>query len=119
VTTGRRDHPLRARTEQILCSIVQSYIDTGEPVASMDISRMRRHQLSSASIRNVMAELAAEGYLQQPHASAGRVPTSKAFELFVDNLPGRRIQPEELNRIQKRLVETESLEQLLALVLLG
>ena len=113
MTSGnsRRDHSLRGRTEQILCSIVKTYIETGEPVASMDISRLRRYQLSAASIRSVMAELASEGFLHQPHASAGRVPTSKAFELFVDNLPGRRILPEELTRIRKRLDETDSLDQ--------
>jgi heat-inducible transcriptional repressor len=108
---GRREHPLGARTGQILCSIVKTYIETGEPVASLDISRLRRYQLSAASIRNVMAELAAQGYLQQPHASAGRVPTSKAFELFVDMLPGRRIQSDELTRIRQRLSGAESLNQ--------
>jgi heat-inducible transcriptional repressor len=108
---NRREQPLKARTEQILCSIVKTYIETGEPVASLDISRMRRYQLSAASVRNVMAELAAEGYLHQPHASAGRVPTSKAFALFVDNLPGRRIQADELLRIRQRLAGTESLDQ--------
>ena len=91
-SSSRRDHTLRPRTEQILCSIVKSYIDTGEPVASLEIARLRRHQLSAASIRNVMAELAAEGYLHQSHASAGRIPTGKAFELFVDNLPDRRVE---------------------------
>ncbi len=108
---SRRDHPLRARTEQILCSIVKTYIETGEPVASLDISKLRRYQLSSASIRNVMSELAAEGFLYQPHASAGRVPTGKAFELFVDNLPGRRLDAEQLTRIRQRLGGAESLDQ--------
>ncbi|MCC6539133.1 MAG: heat-inducible transcription repressor HrcA [Bryobacterales bacterium] len=107
----RREHPLTARTEQILCSIVRNYIETGEPVASLDISRLRRFQLSPASIRNVMAELAAEGYLHQPHASAGRVPTGKAFEVFVETLPGRRLQADELARIRERLSGADSLEQ--------
>ena len=110
-SSSRRDHPLRARTEQILCSIVKAYIDTGEPVASLEISRLRRHQLSAASIRNVMAELAAEGYLHQSHASAGRIPTGRAFELFVDNLPDRRLHSEEVIRIRERLSEAESLDQ--------
>ena len=101
---------MRARTGQILCSIVKAYIDTGEPVASLEISRLRRYQLSAASIRNVMAELAAEGYLHQPHASAGRVPTGKAFELFVEHLPGRRVQNGELTRIRGRLSESDSLD---------
>lgn len=102
---------MNARTAQILCSIVKAYIETGEPVASLDISRLRRYHLSAASIRNVMGELAAEGYLSQPHASAGRVPTSKAFGLFVDNLPGRRIQSDELSRIRERLAVADTLDK--------
>lgn len=107
----RREHSLTARDEQILCSIVRAYIETGEAVASSDISRLRRHQLSPASIRNVMVELAAEGYLQQAHASAGRIPTSRAFELFVNRLPGRRLHADEFTRIRGRLSDTSSLEQ--------
>ncbi len=110
-SSGREQHSLKGRTEQILCSIVKTYIETGEPVASLDISRLRRYQLSPASIRSVMAELANEGFLHQPHASAGRVPTSKAFGLFVDKLPGRRLQADELTRISQRLDETESLDK--------
>lgn len=107
----RREHSLTARDEQILCSIVRTYIETGEAVASNDISRLRRHQLSPASIRSVMVELAAEGYLQQAHASAGRIPTSRAFDLFVNRLPGRRLHAEEFTRIRERLSDASSLEQ--------
>jgi len=102
---------LSPRTEQILCSIVKAYIETGQPVASGDISRLRRHPLSPATIRNVMVELASEGYLQQPHTSAGRVPTSRAFEVFVESLPGRRLVQEELGRIRGALREAGSFEQ--------
>jgi heat-inducible transcriptional repressor len=82
---------------------VECYIETGEPVASGDISRMRRFHISPATIRMVMAELAAEGYLQQPHTSAGRVPTDKAFEAFVSQLPSHRVQSSELGRIRESL----------------
>lgn len=96
----KRASSLPARTEQILCSIVQAYIDTGQPVASADISRQRRHGLGSASIRGVMAELAAEGFLHQPHTSAGRVPTDKGYRFYVDNLLGvLSISNDDLSRI--------------------
>src|SRR5487761_2630899 len=71
---------LSSRTRDILPSIVRSYIETGEPVASRALSRERQDQLSPASIRNVMADLCEEGYLAQPHTSAGRIPTQKAFQ---------------------------------------
>jgi heat-inducible transcriptional repressor len=102
---------LNARSERILWSIVQTYVETGQPVASADISRLRRHGLSSASIRNIMAELAAEGYLHQPHTSAGRVPTEKAFQAFVSALPGRRVQHDEVGRIRDALQEAGSVEE--------
>ena len=64
-----------ARKLEILHAIVKAYIETGEPVASRSIARARRDSLSPASIRNVMADLYDEGYLSQPHTSAGRIPT--------------------------------------------
>ena len=71
------------RSLEVLHEIVESYIATGEPVASRFIARRRRDGLSAASIRNVMADLDEEGYLSQPHTSAGRVPTEKAFRSYV------------------------------------
>ena len=82
----RTDAPLNFRYQDILTSIVRAYIDTGEPVGSRTISKRRHNTLSPASIRNVMADLADEGYLSQPHTSAGRVPTEKAFRFFVGSL---------------------------------
>lgn len=90
---------------------MQNYIDTGEPVASGDISRLRRFNLSPATVRMVMAELAAEGYLQQPHTSAGRVPTDKAFATFVSHLPSNRVQGTELGRIRESLSEAGTVER--------
>jgi heat-inducible transcriptional repressor len=94
---------LNRRTIQILHSIVQSYIDTGEPVASRTISRRQGDTLSAASIRNVMADLYDDGYLSQPHTSAGRVPTEKAFRSYVSSLVGRRILAAELQRLRAEL----------------
>lgn len=109
------DEPaLSPRAQQILLSIVKSHIETGEPVASADISRLRRHRLSSASIRNVMAELASEGYLEQPHTSAGRLPTAKAYRVFADTLHAPRIPAMELGRLRGRLSGAGTVEDLVA-----
>src|SRR5437764_2692895 len=82
----RMDAPLKTRHQEILSSIVRAYIETGEPVGSRTISKRRQDELSPASIRNVMADLADEGYLAQPHTSAGRIPTTRAFRAFVNSL---------------------------------
>src|SRR5215813_5109723 len=83
--------PLNFRYQEILNSIVRAYIETGEPVGSRTISKLRQASLSPASIRNVMADLADEGYLSQPHTSAGRVPTEKAFQVFASSLTVSRM----------------------------
>ena len=83
------DAELKTRHREILNSIVREYIETGEPVGSRTISKLRQNSLSPASIRNVMADLADEGYLSQPHTSAGRVPTEKAFRFYAGCLPPR------------------------------
>ncbi len=104
--TGRSqfDH----RTQNILQSIVEAYIETGEPVASRTLSRVGGRQLSPATIRNVMADLCDEGYLSQPHTSAGRVPTIKAFQAYVESLPTRRLGASELQRVRSELRRTDS-----------
>src|SRR5260370_34921299 len=85
------DDALTGRTQEILNSIVRAYIETGEPVGSRTISKRRKDGLSPASIRNAMADLADEGYLSQPHTSAGRLPTEKAFLCYVRPLAAGRI----------------------------
>jgi len=107
MTTGSE---LSSRIEQILCSIVRAYIDQGEPVPSAAISRLRRHRLSPASIRSIMAELASAGYLSQPHSSAGRVPTEKAFRLYVQGMESKRPRHERVGRIRGELSEAGSVE---------
>jgi len=97
--------PLKTRHEEILNAIVRTYIETGEPVASRALSRRRSNTLSPASIRNVMADLADEGYLSQPHTSAGRVPTEKAFRFYVRSLTASKIQSSEFERLRSELSE--------------
>jgi heat-inducible transcriptional repressor len=102
---------LASRTAEILHSIVQTYIDTGEPVASRTISRRRRDGLSPATIRNIMADLCDQGFLEQPHTSAGRVPTEKAFRNFVQSLHVTRLLSAEIERLQNELTQTGTVEQ--------
>lgn len=93
-----------ARKFEILHAIVRAYIDGGEPVASRDVARRRRDGLSAASIRNAMADLYDEGYLSQPHTSAGRVPTEKAFRSYIQSLTGsNRVLSFELDRVRAAL----------------
>src|SRR5262245_1381406 len=87
----RMDVPLRTRHREVLHSLVREYIESGEPVGSRVLSKRRNDPLSPASIRNVMADLADEGYLSQPHTSAGRVPTEKAFRFYVKSLVASRM----------------------------
>src|SRR5579885_3496643 len=84
------DLPRGARHSEILNDIVRAYIETGEPVGSRTISKGSSESLSPASIRNVMADLADDGYLSQPHTSAGRIPTLKAFRCYVGLLLANR-----------------------------
>jgi heat-inducible transcriptional repressor len=101
---------LGPRAAEILHSIVQSYIETGDPVASRTISRRRRDGLSAASIRNVMADLCEMGYLAQPHTSAGRVPTETAFRCYVQSLAAKRLLAAEVDRVRSQFNEAGSME---------
>ena len=76
------------REREILTAIVETYISTGEPVGSRTLARGSREGLSAATIRNVMADLSDAGLLEQPHTSAGRVPTPAAYRYYVKNLTG-------------------------------
>jgi len=102
---------LSGRKLEILTSIVKSYILTGAPVGSRRISERRKDRLSSASVRNVMAELEAQGLLTHPHTSAGRVPTEKAFRFYVQNLNAARLEPAEADFVRVNLREAGSLEE--------
>ena len=99
------------RSLEVLHEIVETYIATGEPVASRSIARRRRDGLSAASIRNVMADLDEEGYLSQPHTSAGRVPTEKAFRSYVQSLGMRKLVAAEIERLRGQFGRLETMEQ--------
>ena len=98
---------ITARQRAILASIIESYVETGEPVGSGTIVRMGGEAggLSPATVRNEMAALAEVGLLEQPHTSAGRVPTARAFRMYVDDLSGSR-------RIQNKGLPAQSREEI-------
>ena len=83
------NRPLVGRREQeILTAIVETFISTGEPVGSRTLARGNREGLSAATIRNVMADLAEAGLLEQPHTSAGRVPSIEGYRYYVEKMTG-------------------------------
>ncbi|MGB0681006.1 MAG: heat-inducible transcriptional repressor HrcA [Polyangiales bacterium] len=84
--SGERHFELHFRSRRILYAAITEYIATGQPVGSRTLARRYGLNLSAASIRNVLADLEETGYLSQPHASAGRVPTDRGFRVFVDAL---------------------------------
>ncbi len=102
--------PLNLREAGILQTIVQSYLETGEPVASQTLAKLAGAKLSPATIRNVMAALADRGFLAQPHPSAGRVPTEKAIRAYVKGLAVRVVSAE-LARMRARLSEARTVER--------
>lgn len=77
---------LDERKVKILQAIIRNYLETGEPVGSRTISKYTDLNLSSATIRNEMADLEELGYILQPHTSAGRIPSDKGYRLYVDNM---------------------------------
>ena len=79
----------KERHRAVLAAVIEEYIRSGEPVGSKALVSLLGNTVSSATIRNDMADLAADGYLEQPHTSAGRVPTAKAYRLYVDRLMRR------------------------------
>jgi len=83
---SREQARLSERAQQLLKVLVESYIRDGQPVGSRSLSRESGLSLSSATIRNVMADLEAYGFVSSPHTSAGRVPTPKGYRFFIDTL---------------------------------
>lgn len=92
------------RNRQILADLVRTYIETGEPVSSRAISKRFEESLSTATIRNIMADLEDGGYLYQPHTSAGRVPTAAAYRFFAQEIASQAtLSVEDRNWIQREL----------------
>src|SRR5229473_3584212 len=100
--------PIGEREREILTAIVETFIATGDPVGSRTLARSNKEGLSPATIRNVMADLAEAGFLEQPHTSAGRVPSTEAYRYYVEQLTGtaslsRSLSNEDQGMIQESL----------------
>ncbi len=94
---------LTRRDEQILGCLIDAYIHTAEPVGSRRISKNRRMDLSSATIRNILSDLEEMGYLHQPHTSAGRIPTEKGLRYYVNSiLQVKKLTAREKGEIRRR-----------------
>ncbi|WP_440486813.1 heat-inducible transcriptional repressor HrcA [Schaedlerella arabinosiphila] len=103
---------LSERKHTILRAIIQNYLETGEPVGSRTISKSTDLKLSSATIRNEMADLEDLGYIFQPHTSAGRIPSDKGYRLYVDMLMQDKEQ--ELEELKSVMLEkTDRVEKVL------
>ncbi len=106
------ENELSDRKLTILKAIIQTYLETGEPVGSRTISKYSDLNLSSATIRNEMADLEELGYIIQPHTSAGRIPSDKGYRLYVDLLMQEKEQ--EINDKEEQMLEkADQMEQLL------
>ncbi len=104
--------PAGDREREILTAVVETYIATGEPVGSRTLARTSREGLSAATIRNVMADLADAGFLEQPHTSAGRVPSAEAYRYYVEQLSGEtRLSHENEGIIQDSLAGVTDVQE--------
>src|ERR1700755_1616090 len=102
------------RERDILTAIGETYISSGEPVGSRTLARSNRESLSAASIRNVMADLADAGFLEQPHTSAGRVPPTQAYRFYVKQLTGEaQLSPTDEDLIQGTLQASGDVQEFL------
>ena len=103
---------LNERKIRILDAIIRNYLETGEPVGSRTISKYTDLKLSSATIRNEMSDLEDLGYIEQPHTSAGRIPTDKGYRFYVDHLI--REKDREVAEMKEFVLQkTEKMEQVL------
>src|SRR2546430_2646810 len=100
-----RDEALGERAQHLLRILIESYIRDGQPVGSRALSRESGLQLSSATVRNVMADLEELGFVASPHTSAGRVPTDKGYRFLVDTLLQLRPLDEAASAELRRQVE--------------
>ena len=102
--TEENEESLTERARLLLKALIENYIRDGQPVGSRTLSRDSGLSLSSAAIRNVMADLEELGFVASPHTSAGRVPTNKGYRFFVDTLLRLKpLQPDEVEDIERRL----------------
>src|SRR5437667_1162862 len=91
------------RHKRVLAALVREYIASGEPVASSVLVTAAGLGVSSATVRSILSRLEEEGYVQQPHTSAGRVPTDRGYRFYVDLLLGTRRSVRTASAVEARL----------------
>lgn len=107
---------LDPRAREVLREIILQHIASGEPIGSRTLAKCGRFDLSPASLRNVMADLEDLGFLQQPHTSAGRIPTDRGYRFFIDNLmKSRALSTRERETIDEEVAHVAEMEQVLHL----
>ena len=108
------DNQLDARSQHLFRVLVENYIEDGQPVGSRTLTRLSDLDVSPATVRNVMSDLEALGYVHSPHTSAGRVPTALGYRLFVDTLiEVKPLTSSVVTGLKQKLVEPEFNQQLL------
>ncbi len=105
---------LTKRDSLVLIELVKLFIERGEPIPSRLIADKLPFNISSATVRNILAELEYEGYLYQPHASSGRIPTDKAYRLYVDYLKKFRLDERERKMLRSLKQMSGTLEEMLS-----
>ena len=96
-------HPQSERLRRILAALVREYISTGEPVPSSVLVSASGLGVSSATVRNILSRLESEGYVQQPHTSAGRIPTDRGYRFYVDLLLESKRPARTANLVEARM----------------
>src|SRR5712691_1963025 len=91
------------RSKRVLAALIREYIATGEPVASSLLVTAAGLGVSSATVRSILARLEGDGYVQQPHTSAGRVPTDRGYRFYVDLLLEQRRPRRTASKLEARL----------------
>jgi heat-inducible transcriptional repressor len=110
------DDELDSRARDVLREIIMQHVATGEAISSRSLAKSGRFSLSPASLRNVMADLEDHGYLQQPHTSAGRVPTDRGYRFFIDHLMrSRSLSPREREAIDDQVRNANEIDEVLGL----
>lgn len=115
-TPQDRHHGLDHRALEVLRIVVREHVRSGEPVSSRQAAKYHPEHLSPATIRSIMADLTDQGYLEQPHTSAGRVPSDRGYRSIVDEVLADRpgIAPDEARQIEDILLSSRQVEDLLS-----
>src|SRR5579872_4042442 len=113
--TSDSENTLSGRRHTLLLAAVSEFIATAEPVGSNQIASRHRLGIKSAMVRNMMSELEDAGYLSQPHTSAGRIPTDKAFRDFAFAVEAKPLSPADRERILNQMRSGETLEERIAI----